>query len=407
MSKRADHSRARSSSLKIALDEIEHDPKHHLVGALAPKRLLANVESGTSTPVPAHEVAESSFWNDLITVGWIQRPSSAAKLLVLPVLLAFNWSIAAPKHENFWLNIFLITNKRPDSPDGIPYYAKSYWDIAFVAYYIVFFSWFRETLGGYILIPLARRWGIRRPSKLDRIVEQGYAVVYFTASGSLGLWTMYAYLPTWYFRTEHAWIGYPHWEMPGTLKLYYLLQTAYWLQQFLLLLMGVEKRRRDFYELVAHHIVTLWMVIWSYLMNMTRTGNIIFLTMDWSDVFLSLSKCFNYLQMERTKSVAFAWFTAFWTYSRHYLNFWILYSHWYEFDLIDEDKRVWSPADGLWMPWWMKHQMFFALFALQLLNIFWYYLIWRILLRAVFSSTLDDDRSDDEDDEPAPKGKRD
>jgi hypothetical protein len=76
--------------------------------------------------------------------------------------------------------------------------------------------------------------------------------------------------------------------MPGTLKLYYLLQSAYWLQQFLLLVLGIEKPRRDFYELVAHHIITLWMVIWSYIMNMTLTGNIIFLTMDWSDVFLAV-----------------------------------------------------------------------------------------------------------------------
>jgi len=220
---------------------------------------------------------------------------------------------------------------------------------------------------------------------------------------------MYKYLPTWYFRTEYAWIDYPQWEMVGTLKLYYLLQTAYWLQQFLLLVLGVEKPRRDFYELVAHHIITLWMVIWSYIMNMTLTGNIIFLTMDWSDVFLSLSKCFNYLQMEKTKTIAFAWFTCVWTYTRHYLNFKILWSHWYEFDLISPDKRGWYPSEGLWMIWWMKHQMFFALAALQVINIFWYYLIWRILLRAIFSSNLDDDRSDDEGEEheAVPKGKHD
>ena len=60
-------------------------------------------------------------------------------------------------------------------------------DIAFVLYYIVFFSWFRESLALYVLKPLARRHGIRKPAKLDRFVEQGYAVIYFTLSGSLGL----------------------------------------------------------------------------------------------------------------------------------------------------------------------------------------------------------------------------
>jgi very-long-chain ceramide synthase len=85
--------------------------------------------------------------------------------------------------------------------------------------------------------------------------------------------------------------------MPGTLKPYYLLQTAFWLQQSLLLGLGVEKPRRDFYEFVAHHIITLWMVIWSYIMNMTLTGNIIFLTMDWSEIFFAVGiPCMCYIQ---------------------------------------------------------------------------------------------------------------
>jgi very-long-chain ceramide synthase len=76
--------------------------------------------------------------------------------------------------------------------------------------------------------------------------------------------------------------------MPGTLKPYYLLQGAYWYHQFLVLALGVEKPRVDFVELVAHHIVTLWLVSWSYLMNMTYFGNAIYLTMDWSDAFLGV-----------------------------------------------------------------------------------------------------------------------
>jgi acyl-CoA-dependent ceramide synthase len=83
-------------------------------------------------------------------------------------------------------------------------------------------------------------------------------------------------------------LGYPHWEMAGTLKPFYLLQGAYWCQQFLLLVLRVEKPRSDFAEFVAHHIVTVWLIFWSYLMNMTLFGNAVYLTMDWSDVFLSV-----------------------------------------------------------------------------------------------------------------------
>jgi len=53
--------------------------------------------------------------------------------------------------------------------------------------------------------------------------------------------------------------------------------------------MKVEKPRSDFVELVAHHIVTLWMIGWGYGINLTLIGNAIYLTMDWSDVFLAVS----------------------------------------------------------------------------------------------------------------------
>jgi very-long-chain ceramide synthase len=113
------------------------------------------------------------------------------------------------------------------------------------------------------------------------------------------------------------------------MKTYYLLEFAYWCQQFLLITLRVEKPRKDFTELVLHHIVTVWLIGGSYLVNLPYVGNAVFITMDWSDVFLSvwtylrtrlpcadgmqLAKCFNYLQMEKTKTVAFGWFTIVWT----------------------------------------------------------------------------------------------
>ena len=86
-------------------------------------------------------------------------------------------------------------------------------------------------------------------------------------------------LPTWWYNTKYFWIGkclrfppfitrgiipsfidYPHWDMKPELKAYYLVQAAYWCQQLIVLLLGLEKPRKDYYELVAHHFVTLWLV---------------------------------------------------------------------------------------------------------------------------------------------------
>ena len=44
-------------------------------------------------------------------------------------------------------------------------------------------------------------------------------------------------------------------------------------------------------------------------------------------------------------------------------------------------SKQWSPEDGVWMVWWMKYQVFAPILALQGLNLFWYFVIWRIAYR--------------------------
>jgi len=48
--------------------------------------------------------------------------------------------------------------------------------------------------------------------------------------------------------------------MKPELKRYFLMHAAYWCQQLIVLLLGLEKPRKDYNELIAHHIVTLWLV---------------------------------------------------------------------------------------------------------------------------------------------------
>ena len=67
-------------------------------------------------------------------------------------------------------------------------------------------------------------------------------------------------LPTWWYNTSAFWIEYPHWQMIPELKVYYLLQAAYWAQQLLVLALRLEKPRVDYNELVAHHLVTVWLI---------------------------------------------------------------------------------------------------------------------------------------------------
>jgi len=112
------------------------------------------------------------------------------------------------------------------------------------------------------------------------------------------------------------------------------------------------------------------------------------------------SKLLNYMQREVAKVFAFAGLVVAWTYFRIYLSLNILWSVWFEFDLIPyvvslflctrfhsfvlrAESKQWAPETGAWLVWWMKYQIFAPLLLLQLLNIFWYFLILRILFRYV------------------------
>lgn len=72
-----------------------------------------------------------------------------------------------------------------------------------------------------------------------------------------------------------------------------------------------------------------------------------------------------------------------WNYFRNYQNFRILISVWYEWYLIpEENRRVFKPfPDRQYMAPWVRYQIFIPIFLLLLINLFWTFLIMRILFR--------------------------
>ncbi|QRW08353.1 TLC domain protein [Ceratobasidium sp. AG-Ba] len=348
-----------------------------------------------ATPEPS---IVGQYWEDITTLNWTRYPGSSFRLMILPILLWFNWHIIGSSPKNPFSPLLFISNPVKTTPTGQVQYAKSYADLAFIGYYIVVFSFIRQFTHAYVLHPLARRLGLYG-SKEERFVEQAYSFLYYGSMGIFGLFVMRE-LPTWWYKTEHFWLEYPHWEMNKLMKTYYLLQTAYWTQQLFVLVLKIEKPRKDYTELVIHHVVTIWLIGWSYLINLTWIGNAVFVTMDWSDVFLALAKMLNYLDMEISKSIAFTWFALVWTYTRHYLNLRIIWSVWHEFWLIRPENQMWDTARGVWLAPWMRYQVFAPLVALQAVNLFWYWNIWRIIITTiVFKKDLDDDRSEHGDDD--------
>lgn len=315
---------------------------------------------------------------------------------VLPaVLLAFfliGYAIN-PTESNPIHHFIFLSYKLPQEDLNEPaHYGKGRWDVAFVAFYTIVLSFTREFIMQELLSPLARYYSLSRGKKA-RFMEQVYTAIYFGVLGPVGLWVM-SHTPVWYFNTYGMYDGFPHLTHQGPVKFYYLFQAAYWAQQAIVLLLGMEKPRKDFKELVGHHIVTLGLIGLSYRFHFTYIGLAVYVTHDISDFFLATSKTLNYIDSPLVGPY-FGVFMMAWIYLRHYLNLKIIWSLFTEFETVGPFELNWDTQQYKCR----IAQVITAtlLCSLQALNLFWLFCIVRIAWRFVSQNDLQDDRSEDED----------
>ena len=271
-----------------------------------------------------------------------------------------------------------------------------------------------------LIRPTAIYFNIRSRAKQARFMEQVYTAMYFSIFGPLGLYVM-SKTPVWYFRTEGMFEDFPHRTHEGAFKTYYLLQASYWAQQAIVLCLQLEKPRKDFKELVGHHIVTLALIWLSYRFHFTYMGLAVYITHDISDFFLAVSidphsfiwpfephvrnadegdeqtsKSLNYITSPLTVPY-FALFMGIWIYLRHYLNLVILYATLTSFRTVGPYDLNWDTQQ--YKCWISQIITFSLLTCLQVLNIFWLYFVLRIAANMVFMKQVEDVRSSDEEEE--------
>ncbi|KAH0523667.1 hypothetical protein TsFJ059_008638 [Trichoderma semiorbis] len=314
----------------------------------------------------------------------------AVLLLVFLTGYAVNPSESNPLHHF----LFLSYPMPQDDPLKPIHYGKGKWDIAFVAFYTIVLSFAREFIMQEVLRPLARMTGLSK-GKQARLMEQMYTALYFGVLGPAGMYVM-SRTPVWYFNTRGMYEGFPHRSHEGVVKFYYLFQAAYWAQQAIVLLLGMEKPRKDFKELVGHHIVSLALIGLSYRFHFTYIGIAVYITHDISDFFLASSKALNYIDHPIVPPY-FASFVVVWIYMRHFINLKIIWSLFTEFRTVGPFELNWETQQ---YKCWISQYITTALLAsLQALNLFWLFYILRIAFRFIRDKEVTDDRSEDEDDD--------
>jgi len=319
----------------------------------------------------------------------------------------------------------------PRAADLLPqwqHYEKGYLDACFVLTWVILFSIIREVAMSYVLAPVARHlmygpWATRpakgdttasvngagnghsaqqiskqeegrRERRVTRFSEQGFIMIYYLVYWSFGMY-IYVNSPMAPFNPHEFWRGYPHTPLPAPVKFYYLTQLAEWCHQVIIL--NIEARRKDHWQMFSHHIITIALMAASYAGNFARIGTMILLLMDFCDWIFPIAKMLRYVGFDTAKDVAFVIFLVSWFITRHVLFGTVIYSVYR--DAHDFIPKVWSPSKGLFLSRDAHIGFLALLLSLQVLLLIWFWMIIVVALRVVLGQGAEDVRSDEEDEQ--------
>lgn len=218
-----------------------------------------------------------------------------------------------------------------------------------------------------------------------RFAEQGWQAIYYMAQWSLGMYIHY-HLPS------NLWAGYPHVPLAGIVKLYYLMQISLYVHAVLLL--NAEAPRKDYWQMMTHHVVTIFLIVGSYYYGFTRVGCLIMVLMDWCDMFLPLAKMLRYLSYQVACDAIFVWWMLSWFVTRHVLFCKVIASTYR--DIPTQVEFGWWPERGYWLTKEVHMVLVALLVILEMIQSIWSYLIIGVAYRVLKGEGADDSRSDDE-----------
>ncbi|KAJ4860605.1 TLC domain-containing protein [Trichoderma breve] len=298
--------------------------------------------------------------------------------------LLFLSHLIIPKSRVYTRPFFELSYYNPDT--GL--YANGGNDQYFIAFFVVLFTGLRHAIMSFVLCPLARRGGISKKKDVARFSEQAWNIIHYSVFWPLGLYIWYT--SPYYLNMTELWTGWPSREISGTMKFYFLTQLAFWLQQ--MLVVHIEKQRKDYWLTIVHHFATIWLVTASYSYHFTRVGNLTLIIMDVVDLIFPLAKCAKYLGYRKLCDCLFGVFVVIWLTTRHV------------FFLMS--TTGWTLLEPFHSPQGMicaNSSIFFGFFtfliALQGLMVIWSYAILKVAVRVLSGKNADDIRSDVGEDE--------
>ena len=218
----------------------------------------------------------------------------------------------------------------------------------------------------------------------------------FAIHATMAVWEVRLLLqhPAWWADPRHR-IGCPgSYAISAELEAFFVLQFVLWA------FTGVsckwfEERRKDYVEMMAHHVLTVALILTAQLNGETAFGLVVLAVHDTSDVFLDLMKMANYLKVEGRHGlfiteICFMLNTyVAWPYLRLYVYpVFVISGQFlgYQDKCTGVDGFVTTAWDVRRVPLWITARTA-GLSILFLLHIFWWYILNRIGFKLVMGQS--------------------
>jgi len=194
----------------------------------------------------------------------------------------------------------------------------------------------------------------------------------------------------------HFWTGanaFPlNYYVPFKTTLFYCIEIGFYIQAVPFLIF-IEVRRKDWLESFAHHLVTLWLMYYSWWANFTRGGLMVMLLHDISDIFLEGAKLAKYADKEQLALQLFVSFALSWIILRVIIYPYMIVGRM----LVDPIIYIAIPYDIDTQPHYSILGTLFLL--LYFLHLYWTYLILKVVVKQLKTGSTTDVREEDSDDD--------
>lgn len=217
--------------------------------------------------------------------------------------------------------------------------------------------------------------------------------MYYTYSFIFGIIVMWD--KTWLWDIKQCWYNYPH-QVRSTIYYnqqkitrnfsfqsihndvwwYYMISMAfYWSLTFSHFL---DNKRKDFWQMFIHHVLTLVLIALSWICNLHRVGSLVLLVHDFADILLEAAKSFKYANLQKACDASFLLFTISWIVTRLIMYPRIIYSSTVEAPQI--------------LPMYPVYYIFNSLLImLLLLHFVWTYMILQVLIQTIKAGQMEGD----------------